>query len=231
MADETTLVSQAQALFERDPVVGVFSIVVAGNGLPGAAVATVEKQKVLLPDWGMGEWRWWIDLCIGMADAMERARPEGVGPDPALEKLRDLASQARMEVRAEPGLVPEDGPLSGDGIGWLAWAGKVLVAGGRLLKSQAVRVAKWGKPFVKKAAGFAWDHASAIFKKAPFKITAGMALLIAPDYAGKVVNGAAKMAGNLIGGTASSFFSSLGAPGLLVIGAIIYFGFFHGKGE
>jgi hypothetical protein len=209
----------------------MFSIVVAGNAIArGPQVALVQSDvgkgtlKVMLPDWNAGEWRWWIDLCLDMADAMESAKPEDAKPDIELEKLRALATAARMEVQLDRGAESEAGPLSGDdGVGWLAWAGKLLMAGGRLLKSQGKRIAKWGVTNAKAAAGKVWSVAKAAFSKAPKTIIAATALLIIPDKAKKVVKVASDMASDLLGAALKGLTSN---PAVLIAIAVgLYFAF------
>ena len=225
MGEELTLESKAQQLFERDPLVGVLTIVVAGNLLPGAKVADVDGKSVLLPDWEQAEWMAWLGLCVDIVEAREAEAPPDAKPD---EQLRKQLLQAKSIIAGE---VKTESLRGDDEIGWWAWAGRILVMGGSLVWRQGVRAAKWAAPYALRAGKATWTAARGWFMKAPVKVTAGMALLAAPDVATKAVKSAAKLAGGLFGGTVSGLLSGLGPIGIAAIAAGIYFAFFHGKGE
>lgn len=245
--DSSNLLDKAQKLFERDPLVGMLSIVVAGNALPGARDTSIvegidfktarypnaEKTKthlVKLPDWDAAEWGWWLKLCVDISRAMEDERPEGAKPDPELDKVRELATgMLTSEGMLRPEVAQADRVSGDDEIGWLAWAVRILMVGGTLVKKQTVRAAKWAAPIAVTALKKVWAPVRTAFTKAPIKTSAGIALLAAPDVATKVVKSATTMAAGLFGAAAGGIIAGLGPLGIVLIAAGLWYAFGRGK--
>jgi len=205
--------ADAQRLFERDPLVGMLSIVVAGNYSPGSRDIDVDGKTIRLPDWDAADWAWWLRTCVGMSRAMEDAKPENASAMP--EDLADAYREATGMLTSDGGLRQDLAEsIAGDEIGWLRFVVPILMAGGRLVGRQAARATKWAAPYAKKAALASWGVVTKAIKTVPGKAAVGIAIIAAvPDKAVQVVKTAGKMAGALFRGVAEG----AGLPGALVI--------------
>lgn len=233
------LMTRAQSLFERDPTVGAISIVVAGNLLPGAQTVDVESfdgkvYPTQLPNWDADAWGWWLDLVLGIGDSANDVKAEMKPRTNDATELRVSALYKEVQAaRAEllTAAASSDRVSGNDEIGWLAIAGRILMVGGRFLVANGARVIKWGRPFVVAFGKGAWKRATVFFKKAPWSITAGLAALVAPVTAIKVVTVAADMVGKLFGGVAKGILSGMGPLAIALIAWGAYEMFWKKKGD
>ncbi len=233
---ETNLLDKAQALFEHDPLLGYVTIVVAGNARPGAQTVPIvgfdgKSHNIMLPDWDADAWRWWIGLGLAIVDAaneVEAAEPSGKLDMMETAELASLYGEARS-IYDQLGQAPKDQLTGNDEIGWVGIAARVLLGGGRLLMRNAKRVSTWAAPKAKKFAKAAWGTTKALFAKAPFTITASVAMLAAPDVSTKAIKAAAEVVSTVLGGAAKGIVSGLGPLGIILIGGLLYYAF-RGKG-